>query len=284
MCDIKDYFKQANRKLILELIDDTTCKLLRTTTPIDAADKEKCPDPRVSTENLMTGQRALNRLAALPNFKDIEGADREGVCELFDSLQTAHAAIADAASSLASLGRRLHPHQFQFLLKHSIRPLIQLQIPAHLCHPGELKFEKQYLSNDELYKQCCVNTLLPRPYHPALDGIPPKHPTRALATAIHYHLRKRMCTKFNASQTGIADLFQVERKKFFTSITGCEYDPGKKPTKSEKLKPSPKKDTSTEKQTEEPQPSQSTTSEVDPEMPPLEDIRPKEKLRFKDPT
>ena len=85
-----------------------------------------------------------------------------------------------------------------------------------------------------------------------------------------------MCTKFNASQTEIADLFQVERKKFFTSIMGCEYDPGKKSTKSEK-------ETSTEKQTEEPQPSQSTTSEVDPKMPPLEDIIPKKKLRFKDP-
>ena len=71
-------------------------------------------------------------------------------------------------------------------------------------------------------------------------------------------------------------------RSFFTSITGREYDPGKKPTKSEKLKTSPKKDTSTEKQTEEPQPSQSTTSEVDLEMPLLEDIRPKKKLRFKD--
>ena len=188
LCIIEDYFKQADRKLVLELIDDTTCKLLRTTTPKDAADKEKCPDPRILTENFMTGHRALNRLAALPNFKDIKGSDREEVCELFDSLQIAHAAIADAASSLASLGHRLHPHQFQFLLKHSILPLIQLQIPAHLCHPGELRLEKQYLSNDELYEQCCVNTLLPRPYHPSLDSIPPKHPTRALAAAIHYHL------------------------------------------------------------------------------------------------
>ena len=162
----------------------------------------------------MTGHRALNRLAALPNFKDIQGSDREEACELFDSLQTAHATIADAAGSLASLGHRLHPHQFQFLLKHSIHPLIQLQIPAHLCHPGELRFEKQYLSNDKLYKQCCVNTLLPRPYHPSLDSIPPKHPNRALAAAIHYHLQKRMCTKFTASQTEVADLFQVERKNF----------------------------------------------------------------------
>ena len=72
-------------------------------------------------------------------------------------------------------------------------------------------------------------------------------------------------------------------KEVFYIHTGCEYDPGKKPTKSEKLKTSPKKDTSTEKQTKEPQPSLSITSEVDPEMPQLEDIRPKKKLRFKDP-
>ena len=190
----------------------------------------------------MTGPRVLNRLAALPNFTDIEGADREEVCEVFDSLQTAHAAIADAAGTLASLRQRLHPHQFQFLLKHSICPLIQLQIPAHLCHPGELRFEKQHLSNDELYEQHCVNTLLLRPHHPDLDSIPPKHPTRALAAAIHYHLQKRMCTKFNASQTEI-----VKRKKFFTSITGHEYNPGRKPTKSEKLKHLPPRRTHQQK-------------------------------------
>ena len=215
LCGIEDYFKQANRKLILKLVDDTSCKLLRMTTAKDAEDKEKCPDPRVSTENLMTSHRVLNRLAALPNFTDIEGADRKEVCDLFDSLQTAHATFADAANTLASLGQRIHPHQFQFLLKHSICPLIQLQIPVHLCHPGELRFEKQQLSNNELYEQCYLNTLLPRPHHPDLDSIPPKYSTRALAAAIHYHLQKGMCTQFNASQTKIANLFQVERKKVF---------------------------------------------------------------------
>ena len=63
LCGIEDYFKQADRKPVLELIDDTSYKLLRTITAKDAADREKCPDPRVSTENLMTGHRALNRLA-----------------------------------------------------------------------------------------------------------------------------------------------------------------------------------------------------------------------------
>ena len=190
LCGIEDHFKQADKKLVVKLIDDTSCKLLRMMTAKDAEDREKYPDPRTSTENLTTGPRALNRLAALPNFMDIKGTDRELVCDLFDSLQTAHAAIADASGILASLGQRLHPNQFQFLLKHSMHPLIQLQIPAHHCHPGELRFAKQHLTNDKLYEQCCVNILLPRPHHPDLDSIPPKHPTRALAAAIHYHLHK----------------------------------------------------------------------------------------------
>ena len=94
-----------------------------------------------------------------------------------------------------------------------------------------------------------------------------------------------MCTKFNASQTEIADLFQVERKRFFTSIMGSKYGPGKKLTKSEKLKTSPtKKDKSTDKHADELQPSQQpAATEVDPKMPPLEDITPKKKFRFKDP-
>ena len=76
--------------------------------------------------------------------------------------------------------------------------------------------------------------------------------------------------------------FKLREKSFFTSITGCKYNLSKKTTKSEKLKTSPtKKNSSTEKHTEEQQPS--TTTEVDPEMPPLEDIRPKKKFRFKDP-
>ena len=68
----------------------------------------------------MTGTRALTRLAALPNFEKINGDDREKVCDLFDSLSTTHAVIANVAGNLATLGRILDPEQFQFLLKHSV--------------------------------------------------------------------------------------------------------------------------------------------------------------------
>ena len=95
-----------------------------------------------------------------------------------------------------------------------------------------------------------------------------------------------MFMKFT-SQTEIADLFQVERRKFFTSITGREYKAGKKQTKAEKIKIAGTTENKDKEKTqtpgqEEPQPQ--PTAEVDPEMPPLEDIMvPKKRLRFKAP-
>ena len=194
--------------------------MLRIETAKESENREKFPDPRTSTDNIITGTQALSRLAAMLNFTAIQGDQWEMVCELFDSLQTANTVIADVTGTLATLGRTLDPNQFQFLLKHSVCPLVQLQVPACLCHPGKLKFTKEHLTDDELHEQHGVNTVLPRPHHPDLDQVPAKHPTRALASTIHYQLRKCMFTKFAASQTDVADLFQVERKKFFTSITG----------------------------------------------------------------
>ena len=122
-----------------------------------------------------------------------------------------------------------------------------------------------------MFEQRAVNNMLLRPHHPNLEAVDPKHPTRALAAAIHYQIRKKMFTKFPASQNEIADLFEVERKKFFTSITGGEYEGGKKATKK-------KIETSDTK--EEP----TSPSQIDPDMPPLEDIdaptRPKQ-FKFK---
>ena len=107
----------------------------------------------------MTGTHAINRLAAMLNFKSIDGQDCEAVCDLLDSLQTAHSAIEDVAGTLAILGRRLDPNQFQFLLKHSIRPLVQLQVPAHLCQPGA----KPHLTDEESFEQKVINTVTQTP-------------------------------------------------------------------------------------------------------------------------
>ena len=120
LIQIEDYFKDADKNLVLDLVDDKTCKVIHVETQKDSEDRKRCPDPCISTPNLMTGSAVLTRLATLPNFEKIDGDDRAKVCNFFNSLSTTHAAIANVAGNLATLGRRLDPTQFQFLLKHSV--------------------------------------------------------------------------------------------------------------------------------------------------------------------
>ena len=158
---------------------------------------------------------------------------------------------------------------------------MQLQVPARLCNPADLTFAKASLVDEEMFEQRAMNNILPRPYHPDLEVVDPKHPTRALAAAIHYQIRKKMFTKFPASQTEIANLFQVERKKFFTSITGREYKGGKKMMKK-KFETSDTKE-NRDKSKESTSTTQTETP-IDQEMPPLEEedapTRPKQ-FKFK---
>ena len=205
LIQIEDYFKDADKDLVLDLVDDKTCKVICVETQKDNEDRKRCPDPCISTPNLMTGVRVKN----IPTRKIIP---------------LVYFCI-----------------QFQFLLKHSVRPLVQLQVPARLCNPADLTFAKTSLTGEEMFEQRAVNNMLPRPHHPNLEAVDPKHPTRALAAAINYQIRKKMFTKFPASQNEIADLFQVERNKFFTSITSCEYEGGKKITKKKVKTSTPKR-------------------------------------------
>ena len=123
---IEDYFRDADKDLVVALIDDKTCKMVRVETAKAKKDRETFAYLHISTPNLLSGPEALTHLAALPNFKNINAESRERVCDLFDSLSTAHSAIADVAQNIAALGRQLDPDQFGFILKHSVRPLVQL--------------------------------------------------------------------------------------------------------------------------------------------------------------
>ena len=184
----------------------------------------------------MQVHHVLNHLEALPGFKKIEGGEQFAISELFRSLQSAHNASAEVAAHLVSLARTLQPSQFEFILKHSVCPLIQFEVPPRLCNPRELRFTKSELTSEEPFEQWALNNVLPRPYHPKLETVEGKHATRCLAVAVHYQLWQKLFTKFRDSQANIADMFGVERKKFYTSITGHTYDAGKKLTKAENKK------------------------------------------------
>ena len=234
LCDVEDYFKNASIQGVLDIVDNITCKMLRMETEHDKKDHKLCKDPRVSSDNILTGHQALNKLEALPNFKKFENGEEFAITELFRCLQHAHNAAAETPCHLVFLGHTLSTDQFSFILKHSVYPLIQLHIPPHLCHPRELCFAKVDLTPEEAYEQKAINRVLPHPHNPKLDDVDNKHPNHCLAAAVHYTLHQKLFDKFRELQSNVVDLFCMERKKFFTSVTECMYDAGKKKMKAEK--------------------------------------------------
>ena len=122
---------------------------------------------------------------------------------------------AKLARHMVELGKTLEPAQFTYVMKHSLRLLVQLSISMHLCSPAKLKFNKICLTPAETNEERAVNLMLPRPFHPSL---PPKHATWALAAAIHTVLRKHI---FNSKESpnSICEEFQIAHKKLYEALT-----------------------------------------------------------------
>ena len=95
---------------------------------------------------------------------------------------------------------------------------------------SELKFDKERLTPEEITEENCCNLILPRPFHPKFAKIDFKDPTRCLAAAAHFLIRKKL---FNSkcTQLHVAKDFAAAEKKLHLAISGRKYDPGKKASK-----------------------------------------------------
>ena len=182
--------------------------------------------------------------------------------------------MAEVAKSIVNVSEVSSPEQFTFVLQLAVRPIVQLKIPPHLSAPTELKFERERLTPEELTEENCCNLILPRPFHPKFAKLDFKDPTRCLAAAAHFLIRKEL---FNSkcTQLHVAKVFAVAEKKLHLTISRRKYDPGKKASKrkhTSAIKTSdPKPSTSQDKSASEQQPQDESISEQQPQDEPVPD-------------
>ena len=197
--------------------------------------------------------------------------DRKGqqaVTKLFSHLQDTHNHMAEVAKAIVNVSEVSSPEQFTFVLQLAVRPIVQLKIPPHLSAPTELKFERERLTPEEITEENCCNLILPRPFHPKFAKLDFKDPTRCLAVAAHFLIRKKL---FNSkcTQLLVAKDFAVAEKKLHLTISGRKYDPGKKASKRKRTSDVktayPKPSTSQDKSVSEQQPQDESVSEQQPQ-------------------
>ena len=258
------YFTKLDPDVILDTIPDKACDAFLAR-PEEAAIRVQ---QRVSSDEIPDGPEVMSKMR-LQNLPCFDRKGQQAVTKLFSYLQDAHNHLAEVAKQVVMVSEVSSPEQFTFVLQHVVRPIIQLKIPPHLSAPSELKFEKERLTPEELNEE---NLILPRPFHSKFAKLDTKDPTRCLAAAAHFLIRKKL---FNSkvTQLHVVKVFAVAEKKLHLAISGRKYDPGKKASKRKLTtdvktadpQPSTSKDESTSTQ-----PTQAETiSEQQPEDAPI---------------
>ena len=245
-------------EVVLDTIPDKECAAFLEH-PEETADKvQQC----VSSDSIPTGPEVTSKMRLEGNIQTFDKKGQEAITELFGYLQDAHNHMAQVAQAVVNLSKVSSPEQFTFVLQLAVRPIIQLKIPPHLSAPTELKFEKERLTPEEITEENCCNLILPRPFHPKFSTITFKHPTRCLAAAAHFLIRKKL---FNSKypQLLVAKDFAVAEKKLHLAVSGRKYDPGKKAPK--KRRTSDVKTADPKPSTSQAQPQDESTSEQQPQ-------------------
>ena len=251
-------------EVVLDTIPDKECATFLEH-PEETADKVQ---QRVSSDSIPTGPEVTSKMRLEGNIQTFDKKGQEAITKLFGHLQDTHNHMSEVAQAVVDLNKVSSPEQFTFVLQLAVRPIIQLKIPPHLSAPTELKFEKERLTPEEITEENCCNLILPQPFHPKFSTIAFKHPTRCLAAAAHFLIRKKL---FNTKypQLLVAKDFAVAEKKLHLTVSGRKYDPGKKAPKKRRTsyvktadaKPSTSQDQPQDKSISEHQPQDKSVSE-----------------------
>ena len=258
------YFTKMDTEVILDTIPDKACDAFLAH-PEEAANRIQ---QRVSSDEIPTGPEVISKMRLQGNLPCFDKKGQQAVTKLFSHLQDAHNHMAEAAKAIVNMSEVSSPEQFTFVLQPAVRPIVQLKIPPHLSAPTELKFEKERLTPEEIAEENCCNLILPRPFHPKFAKIDFKDPTRCLAVAAHFLIRKKL---FNSkcTQLHVTKDFAVAEKKLHLAISRRKYNPGKKASKrkltSDVKTADPKPSTSQDKSVSEQQPQDESISEQHPQ-------------------
>ena len=258
------YFTKMDTEVILDTIPDKACATFLAH-PEEATNRIQ---QHVSSDEIPTGPEVTSKMCLQENLPCFDQKGQQAVTKLFGHLQDALNHMAEVAKAIINVSEVSPPEQFTFVLQLAVRPIIQLKIPPHLSAPTELRFEKERLTPEEIAEENCCNLILPRPFHPKFSKIDFKDPTRCLAAAAHFLIRKKL---FNSkcTQLHVTKDFTVAEKKLHLAVSRRKYDPGKKASKRKRTSDvktaDPKPSTLQDKSTSEQQPQDESVSEQQPQ-------------------
>ena len=206
------YYKNAEIQPVLDTIHDKMCKFVLQPDNIDEQ-----PSQQQSPDDIPEAEEIMDKLAEIKDMEELDARSINNITGLFAALQMCHENSTKMAGDLVQLGSTLTPKQYTYIMKHSLHPLVQISLPPRLCSPMDLKFSKLCLTPQETKEETGINQCLPRPFHPALAVLPPKHPARCLVAIIHTVLWRHLFNSKESTST-ISEEFQIAPRNYMKDL------------------------------------------------------------------
>ena len=155
LCTNPTYYKDASITLVLDTIYDKYCNIMRET------DSEQPPPFTAQLEDdIEQAKEVIHKLGHVEDFPELSQEALAAITSMFSQLQLCHENCVKLAGHLAELGSLLQPDQFTYLMKHSLRPLVQISLLAWYCSPTDIKFYKLHLIPEETREEKGINLML----------------------------------------------------------------------------------------------------------------------------
>ena len=130
LCTDNSYYKNAEIRPVLDTIHDKMCKFV-----LQPDDIDEQPSQQQSPDDIPEAERITDKLAEIEDMEKLDARSINNITGLFAALQMCHENSANMAGHLVQLGSTLTPKQYTYILKHSLRPLVQISLPPRLCSP-----------------------------------------------------------------------------------------------------------------------------------------------------
>ena len=88
------------------------------------------PQQVQSPDDIEDGEEFIHKLKKAEEFGDFSDEVVKSLTGMFAQLQLCHENSAKLAGHMVELSKALQPAEFTYIMKHSLRPLVQLSIPA----------------------------------------------------------------------------------------------------------------------------------------------------------
>ena len=191
------------------------------------------------------------------------------IVNTLDHTSKAHAHMSSMCTNLSSLAKIMDWQTFQMVLKATVRPLMQVNMPECFLNPIE---DTKLQMSVEKQMEKVQNMILPRHNMVAMEQQPKNGSTRILVAVVWLKLN---CKFFNAGTAKQAcELFKVQVKQLSRVLTGRKYlGRDKKKTQQAGPKEQGKKQKSAKSHTTVKQVDDDDDDDNDPNLPPAKESR-----------